>query len=591
MTPAQQVNAAVKLYRAGQTAEAEQICRQVLSQNPGHGDATHLLGVIALTAGRHAEAVDLFQNAIAASPPNADQYFNLGLAFLALDRRQDAIAALRRSLSIRPGLANPQCQLRLGIALSQTPELDDALAALRAAASAAPEDPAAQFALGTIYQQIGQLDRAIESFEECIRLKPDHHEAESARLFTLYMHPDSDEQSLLREHLLWNQHHAEPLRKLIKPPTNDPSPNRRLRLGFVSGDFREHTVAWNFLPFLQNLDLKQFEAFLYSQTPGPDRMTQAIERAATGWRDIVKLSDDAAADLVRKDKIDILIDLSLHSGGNRLGVFARKPAPVQFTFLGYSATTGLATIDYRISDPFIDPPNAAPSVYSEETIRLPHSQICYRCGAAAPPPGGLPAVLNGFITFGSLNNFSKFSDPAVELWARVLRQVPQSRLLLLSPPRNLRQPLINRFTRLGIAPERLELIKRSPIDEYLQTYERIDIALDPFPYNGTITTCDALWMGVPVVALYGKTSVGRTAASILHNVGLPELAAQSPDDYVRIAVDLADDWRRLLRWRADLRGMMLQSPLMDAARFTRDMESAFRAAWRKWCLPKKDVSA
>jgi predicted O-linked N-acetylglucosamine transferase (SPINDLY family) len=269
--------------------------------------------------------------------------------------------------------------------------------------------------------------------------------------------------------------------------------------------------------------------------------------------------------------------------GNRLVTFAHKPAPVQVTYLGYCGSTGMDTMDYRLSDPYMDPSDSDFSLYSERTIRLPETYWCYSVAGPTPDPSPPPAATAGYVTFGCLNNFAKVSPPALDLWAEILRSVPRSRLIVHSHPGTHLDAVRERFAGKGISPDRLQFPSRQPWAQYVRTYGRIDIALDPFPWGGGITTCEALWMGVPVVSLLGRTAVGRGGASILTNVGVPELVAPAPEQYVQIATDLAKDLPRLAELRRTLRARMQASPLMDAPRFARNVEAAYRQMWRNWC--------
>jgi predicted O-linked N-acetylglucosamine transferase (SPINDLY family) len=328
-------------------------------------------------------------------------------------------------------------------------------------------------------------------------------------------------------------------------------------------------------------------------------MTSRLRSHVDGGRDIVGLSDAQAAELIRQDRIDVLVDLTMHMANNRLLVFARKPAPVQVTYLAYCSSTGLEAMDYRVSDPYLDPFNGAQggpivtaqgghaesesSCYSEQTIRLPETYWCYAPNSSfAVAPG--PALERGYITFGCLNNFCKVSPPALAAWAKLLRAVPSSQLLLHSFPGSHRQQARELLGREGVDPERLRFVAFTPRENYFDLYGQIDIALDPFPYGGGTTTCDALWMGVPVVSLSGKRAVGRGGLSILSNIGLPELAAGSEEQYIQTAQELANDPPRLDHLRSTLRQRMLQSPLMDAPRYARHVEEAYRHMWRRWCL-------
>ncbi|HXE54825.1 MAG TPA: hypothetical protein VN541_17525, partial [Tepidisphaeraceae bacterium] len=376
---------------------------------------------------------------------------------------------------------------------------------------------------------------------------------------------------------------ARPLARFIPRHDNDPNPDRRLRIGYVSPHLSSHVVGLYFLPLIANHDHTRFEIFCYSDLPRPDAMTERIKSHADHWRTTCGTSDEQFCDLVRRDRIDLLIDLTMHMDENRMLAFARKPAPVQATWLGYPGSTGLETMDYRISDPYLDPPETDESLYSEKTIRLPHCYWWYDPPSDAPAVGSLPAERNRFVTFGNLGNFTKVNPKILDLWAAVLRALPSSRLLMLAPTGAARDRMIGQLESKGIERARLEFTERIGRLAYLNLYNRIDIGLDSFPYNGHTTSLDSLWMGVPVVTLAGQTAVSRGGASILSNAGLTDLIANDADQYVQIARELAGDLARLAQLRCDLRTRMQRSPLTDAARSARHMEAAYRLMWRNWC--------
>ncbi len=302
------------------------------------------------------------------------------------------------------------------------------------------------------------------------------------------------------------------------------------------------------------------------------------------WRNIRGLSDEEIANAIRQDQIDILVDLTMHMADNRLLVFARKPAPVQLTYLAYCGTTGLDTMDYRLTDPFLDPPRQTGQLYSEQSIHLPQTYWCYQPVVEAPSLNELPPLKAGHVTFGCLNNFCKVTAPTLAAWRSLLQAVPQSRLLLHAQVGGHRDLAASFFAQRNISPDRLIFVRKVSTAEYMSTYQRIDMALDPFPYGGGTTTCDALWMGVPVVSLAGQTAMGRAGVSILSNVGLPELVAGDSEQYVAIAAALAQDLPRLSELRATLRDRMQASPLMDAPSFARNIEAAYREMWKRWCV-------
>jgi len=363
-----------------------------------------------------------------------------------------------------------------------------------------------------------------------------------------------------------------------------PEPNRRLRVGYVSADFRWHCQRFFVVPLFTHHDRGQIEIFCYSNVRDPDAMTDRIRGLAGHWRDIVGLDDASAAQTIRKDRIDILVDLTMHMDGNRLPLFARKPAPVQVCWLAYPGTTGMTAMDYRVTDRFLDPPErSTEEAYSERSIRLPDTFWCYDPLTEEPEVGPLPAKASGHVVFGSLNNFCKVNDALLDLWARVLRETAGSRLVLMAPPGDARRRVLGTFAKHGVESGRIDLAGKMPHAEYLGLYRRIDICLDPVPYNGHTTSLDAFWMGVPVVTRVGDTVVGRAGLCQAMNLGLPELVATTSDEYVAIAVALAGDLERLERLRASLRSRMRSSPLMDGARFARNLERAYREIWQRWC--------
>jgi predicted O-linked N-acetylglucosamine transferase (SPINDLY family) len=572
---------AVQHHQAGRLAEAEKIYRQVLVHQPDHADALHLLGVLALQAGRLDAAVESIRRAIAICPTNAIYYSNLGKALKDMGQFDQAIASYRQAIRLNPDFA--EAYNNLGIALADAGRLDEAVAADRQAVRLNPNLAEAHGNLGNALMRIAQLDEAIASYRQAVRLRPDLAPAHSNLVCALQYHPGYDARMIHEELRRWNRQHAEPLKKFIQPHANSRDPDRRLRIGYVSPDFRVHVVGQNLLPLLREHDHRQVEVFCYSNVLQADTLTDQLRGYSDVWRSIVGLSDPQAADLIRQDGIDILVDLALHMAENRLVIFAHKPAPVQATYLGYCGSTGMDAMDYRLSDPYMDPPDSDLSLYSERTIRLPETYWCYGVSGPAPESSPLPAAAAGCVTFGCLNNFAKVSPPALDLWAEILRRLPRSRLIVHSHPGAHLDAVRERFAGKGISPDRLEFPNWRPWPQYVQIHGRIDVALDPFPWGGGITTCDALWLGVPVVSLAGRTAVGRGGASILSNVGLPELIARTPQQYVQIAMDLAGDLPRLAELRRMLRGRMQASPLMDAPRFARNVEAAYRQMWRTWC--------
>ncbi|MGD0540630.1 MAG: tetratricopeptide repeat protein, partial [Tepidisphaeraceae bacterium] len=436
--------------------------------------------------------------------------------------------------------------------------------------------------LANVLREQAKLDEAIVCYDRALALRPDDASIHSNKVYTLHNHPGYDAAAILREHRQWNLRHAGHLRQDAAGHPNDPSPQRRIRIGYVSPDFRNHPVGRFLLPLFDHHNPDAVEVFCYCDAPVSDAVTQRLRGRADVWRSTGALSHDQFAALIRQDRIDILVDLTMHMAHNRLLAFARKPAPVQVTYLAYCSTTGLDAIDYRLTDPYLDPPGQGDENYCEKSIRLPKTYWCYE-PCASPPESAPPAIAAGHVTFACLNNFCKVSSPTLNAWRQLLQKVPRSRLILHAKEGDHQQRLRDFLADAGIDPQRLIFVGYKPVEQYLQSYNEIDIALDPFPCAGGTTTCDALWMGVPVVTLAGQTAVGRSGLSILSNIGLPELVAATADQYVQIAADLARDPDRLTRLRSELRHRMATSPLMDAVQFAKDIEDAYRTMWREWC--------
>jgi predicted O-linked N-acetylglucosamine transferase (SPINDLY family) len=472
-----------------------------------------------------------------------------------------------------------------GNAARERGDIDEAIAAYQLALQAQPASAGAANNLANALWDSARQEEAIPLLRRAAENTDDPAIAGNL-LFALNFQPDLSPKQILAEHVRWREHFADPLAARITPPTNDPSPDRRLRIGYVSADFRNHPVGLFMLPILARHDKANFEIVCYSGVETPDLMTQRLRQAADVWRDVAPLSDADLANLIRNDQIDILIDLALHAQGSRLLTFARKPAPVQVTYLGYAGTTGLMTIDYRLTDPYLDPPGSDETVYSEQSWRLPRTYYSYQPILQAPPPGLLPALANGVVTFASLNNFYKVNKFTLELWRDVLLAVPRSRLLLHAARGSHREQIAAGFWHGGVDGSRIGFVDRLPLAQYLQLHQQIDIALDPYPFPGATTTLDALWMGVPVVSLAGQTAVSRAGRSILTNAGLAALSVDTPEMYVQAAVKLASELPTLAGLRASLREQVRTSPLLDDVRFARDLESAYRQMWQRWCATR-----
>lgn len=565
----------------GRLDEAIAAYQQAIALRANYADAHSNLANALLNSARVEDAIAAYRRAIAIKPDSPEILSNLGNALREIGQTEEAIAVHQRAIFLNPTLG--EAHSNLSNALREDGQIDQAIAAAQQAIALKPGFAEAFGNLGFALTLNGQIEEALAAYRRAIELNPGNADAQSNYLMTLHYHPDFDAGAIAREHARWEEQHARPLTKWIVPHTNDRDPDRRLRIGYVSPDFHNHPVGRFLEPLLANHDRQSFEIFAYSQGSVADAITRRLRSGIDGWRDIAALSDSRLADLIRWDRIDILVDLTLHAARNRLLTFARKPAPIQVTWLAYPGSTGLKTVDYRLSDPYLDPVGIAESIYSERTFRLPDSYWCYLPHNTASDVGALPVLAKGRITFGCLNNFFKVSEPTLNAWVRILQAVPSSQLLLHAPRGSSRQRLQAQFQNAGIDPQRLQFTFRVPLSDYFRLYDQIDIALDTFPFAGGTTTCDALWMGAPVVSLLGKTAMGRGGFSILSNIGLPELVASSVEDYIQLATTLSQDVPRLTELRANLRQKMQQSPLTDAPRFAHGIEAAYRQMWQRWC--------
>jgi protein O-GlcNAc transferase len=574
-------NLATALLHQKQFTEAIDCLQQALRIKPDYVMAHINLGNVLKDQGKFAEAVECFQKAAGINPRMPEAHFNLGNALLDQGEYAAAAGSFRNALQCNPSHA--ETHYNLGKTQEQQGFLDEAIASYQNALRLRPDFAAAHINLGNVLKEQGRLDEAISSFQEARKLEPENQAWQSNFLYTLLYHPRYDAQAILAEHRRWEQESTHNLPAVAPTFGNHPDSERRLRIGYISPDFRNHVngdIVW---PLVRHHEQRQFELFLYSNRAKPDGVTLQFRQKADRWREIAGWLDDRVADTIRRDGIDILVDVTVHMAGNRLPVFARKSAPLQVTYAGYPGTTGLRAVDYRLTDPYLDPPGLFEDCYAEKTYRLPNTFWCYDPSHEEPAVNHLPALANGFITFGCLNNFCKVNDDVLELWAPVLRAVPQARLSLLAQEGSHRERTRALLARHGITGDRIDFFSRRPRTEYLALNHQIDIGLDTLPYNGHVTSLDSLWMGVPVVTLVGKTVVGRAGLSQLSNLGLTALAATTPEEFTRLAVELAGDMPRLKELRASLRNRMKQSPLMDAASFTRAVEEAYRTMWRQWC--------
>ncbi len=579
--------AARKLYDQGRLAEARDALQRALQRSPGDPDLNTLMGGVLVEIGQAQSAIYFLERASAAAPADAMARAILGEAYMHAGNLDAAEKTFRRVIDADPAAYSPR--INLGNILIKRGKLTEAEDLLRRAADLRPERFEAANNLALLLLDAGRADQAAALVRDRLAKKPGDMMISRCLANILNYVPEIRHGESLQAHRTFGDAvvaAAAAPAATLPPITSTPDPDRRIRLAYMSPDFREHSVAYFIEPILRHHDRSRFELFAYSNTASPDARTEQFKSLVDHWRDIARINDLAAARQARADQIDILIDLAGLTNNHRLGVLALRAAPVQMTYCGSPSTTGVSTVDYRLVDDITDPPGAESSTV-ETLLRIPGpgSFSCY-----APPPGmpdPSPWSADQPVTFGSFNVLSKVNPAVVEVWARILREAPGSRLILKA--RSLSEPAVHdryasAFAAHGIGPDQLELLGPLPsVADHLAVYRRIAVALDPFPYNGTTTTYEALWMGVPVVTLAGTTHAGRVGASIMTGLGEPGLITGDIDQYVATAVSLARDPACINHYRATLRPRLTASPLCDAPGFTRRFEGVLLQAWQRHC--------
>ena len=565
-----------KPMRARNYAGAAQLVDQALLIEPKNPRALSYGAFIAANVGQKDAALKLIGQALKLAPDALMVIHDAALVFWTCGQRHRACRLWERLNEMQPRSAETLWNL----AMYHAGE-DDAEAAeiyFRKVMELAPHKPGLHTNLGNALRLSGRIEEAIAFFREGARLFPQKTREASNYLYAMHFDPAYGSEQIHAEHAAWGRA-LESAIPAASGHANDRSPDRRLRIGYVSPYFRGHVVGYSLLPSFRRHDRSQFAIYCYSDTQNPDDLTAQFRAGADVWRETANMSDAELAAQVSQDRIDILVDLVMHMDGVRLGTFAQKSAPVQVTWLAYPGSTGLTRMDYRFTDPVLDPPGETDHFYTEQSIRL-ETIWCFEPPANGPAIKPSPMEKNGYVTFGCLNNFAKINDSVLEVWREILAAIPNSRLVLVPPNGKITERVREK---LGVEPTRLIGLPRESRLNYLKYYQRIDLALDPFPYTGGITTLDSLWMGVPVVTLSGSTAVSRGSLTILSNVGLSELAVKSKADYAALAVALARDRARLHELRTGLRERLERSVLMDANRFTKQIESAYHTLWKKWC--------
>lgn len=580
-------NLGLALHDVGRLLEAEATFRRALAMNPDFAEAYGNLGNTLHALGRLSDAEDSYQRAIRIKPDFPDAYNNLSITLKGLGRLVEAEGACRRALQINPGFA--EAFSNLGFILKEQWRLDEAEASIQQALSINSTCVEAHCNLAATLLESGKSVEAEASLRRALQLRPDDATLHSNLIFTLDLMTGESTASLQKERRLWNALHAAHLPS-YKLHCNLPSPERRLRIGYVSADFRMHSAAYAFTAMLLDFDREQFEVIAYSNSKIEDKLTETFKKSVTLWRDIVGLPDDEVADLIRQEGIDILVDLSGHTAGNRLLVFARKPAPIQITAFGYAAGTGMDAMDVLFADEIFVPRDEVP-VYAERVRYLPCAVSMF-ISADVPDPCALPALLGGGITFGSFNRLVKISEQTYLAWAKILRALPDSRLILKThalDDAGTRERVSEHFIRAGIDPARIILLGKTSREAQLAAFNRVDIALDTFPHGGGMTTLEGLVMGVPVVTLRWPTLTGRVSASILTTLGMPDWIAESQDEYVKLAIQKAADLQSLSALRGALRGRFMASVIGNQAAYVRCVEREYRLLWREWCARRPNA--
>ncbi len=580
-------NLAALLQKSGRAAGSVSAYRRIAELSPVTAQTHFRLGAALQGVGEFGEAEASFRRAIAMDGHFGPAVNSLATVVLLQDpaRVEEAESLYRRAIEIDPAYSLPHSNL--GNVLQVLGRLTESEACLRRAVELNPDMAPAQRSLGNTLKDLGRVDEAIPALRKALELDPQDASAHHSLLMTLNYSAAYSREQVYAQHRTWARDFEAAHERVFEPHSNRREPGRRLRVGYVSPDFRRHSVAYFIEPVLASHERANVEVFCYSNVATPDPMTARLMALADHERSIAGVSSDVVAETIRADRIDILVDLAGHTAGNSLAVFARKPAPVQVTYLGYPNTTGLRTIDWRITDIHVDPPGDGDDLHSEGLSRLERTFLCFQPPAQAPDPGPLPMLSTGHVTFGSFNALPKITPEVMALWARLLSRLPGSRLILKSlglSDAQSREHVARAFSRLGVSADRiLVLPMEDTLQGHLARYRDIDIGLDPFPFNGTTTTLEALWMGIPVVALAGDRHAGRVGGSILRNAGLAELVAQGLESYIDGALALASDPRRLSNLRESLRERLASSPLLDARGFVTALESAYRRMWVQWC--------
>jgi len=585
-------NLGLALQDLGEAEKAVASLRQAVKLKPDYAEAHNNLGRALQDLGKLDEAIVCHRRALELKPDYAEASYNLGNALKDQGKLNEAVLCYRRAARLNPDHA--EGHNNLGNALRELGKLDEALACFRRALELKPEYANAHNNLGNALNDQGRPEEAVACYRRAVELNPDYADAHSNLLLALQYCTGVTPAALADAHAEYDRRHAMPLRSgergagrrergATQRVPGHPEATPRLRLGFVSPDLGRHPVGNFLIRVLENLSPELQQTFCYSDRIVKDEVTSRIQAMTAAWRDVHGMTDQRLAERIRADRIDVLFDLAGHTGHNRLLVFARRAAPVQITWLGYVGTTGLRAMDYILADRHLIPAEAEPH-YCEKVLRMPDDYACYSPPTDAPPPGPLPAMERGYVTFGSFNNLCKITRQVIEVWAGILHRVPRSRLVIRYrglDDAGTRQRFLDLFAERGIAGGRLDLVGWSPFANRMDLYNEVDVGLDPFPYSGATTTCDALWMGVPVITCPGSTFASRQSLTHILTLGLDELVAGDVPDYLDRASRLSEDLSALTRMRADLRRRMAASPLCDGKRFAENLTFVLHNVWEQ----------
>ncbi len=580
----EQVAAAAEHYKAGRMDQALATARKVLGRNPTQPQANQIAATVLARKNMIDQALYHAERAARGAPDDAMIRASLGQILIAAGRFEDSLEALDKAVELDESLASTH--IARGTALQQLHRYEESIAALGRGLELDEDALDGWVNLATAQLELARADQAVETLREAVRRAPDNPAVWTLLCNALNYPSGVAAQEVYAAHVRYGAIVEKGLRDRAVEFPNTRDPDRVLRVGYVSRDMRMHSCAFFLLSILRGHDESRVQSYCYSHSRHVDAMTDQIREAATVFRDCSTMGDGELRKRIAGDRIDILVELAGHSAMHKLAMLARKPAPIQATYLGYPHTTGLKNIDYRIVDGRTDPEDA-PAHATEELARLPKCFICYTPPGDAPEPEALPSAGGEPFTFGSFNEAKKISHEVVGLWSRVLERVPGSRLLLKAgsfEDQAVRAGVLERFAAEGIDADRIEIVARTPTQaEHLAYYSKVDLALDTYPYHGTTTTCEAMWMGVPTVSLRGDRHAARVGASLLDVVGLGELVADTHEQFIEIAARLAGDGDRLSGIRAGLRERMRTSALCDSDGFTRDLESVYRQWWQRWC--------